>query len=74
MPVEQQWIRQVSRTAVADGIAKFVDLPYIVDMDNNNYQRDEHRVHLIVYHLVWTPSGVKAVLVNEIGAGLQNVD
>ncbi|NDJ52129.1 MAG: IS200/IS605 family transposase, partial [Chloroflexi bacterium] len=19
------------------------------------YQRDEHRVHLIVYHLIWTP-------------------
>jgi len=35
--LKQQWIRQVSRTAVADGIAKFVDLPYIVDMDNNNY-------------------------------------
>lgn len=20
-----------------------------------DYQRDEHRVHLIIYHLVWTP-------------------
>jgi len=30
------------------------------------YQRDEHRVHLIVYHLVWTPKRRKPVLVNEI--------
>lgn len=37
-------------------------------MENNklNYQRDEHRVHLIVYHLVWTTKRRKAVLVNEI--------
>lgn len=30
------------------------------------YQRDEHRVHLIVYHLVWTPKRRKAVLTGEI--------
>jgi putative transposase len=30
------------------------------------YQRDEHRVHLIVYHLVWTPKRRKAVLVGAI--------
>ncbi|MBA3533062.1 MAG: IS200/IS605 family transposase [Ardenticatenales bacterium] len=30
------------------------------------YQRDEHRVHLIVYHLVWTPKRRKAVLVGEV--------
>lgn len=37
-------------------------------MENNtlSYQRDEHRVHLIVYHLVWTPKRRKAVLVNAI--------
>ncbi len=37
-------------------------------MENNKsvYQRDEHRVHLIVYHLVWTPKRRKAVLVNAI--------
>jgi putative transposase len=37
-------------------------------MENNtlDYQRDEHRVHLIVYHLVWTPKRRKAVLVNAI--------
>lgn len=37
-------------------------------MENNklDYQRDEHRVHLIVYHLVWTPKRRKAVLVNNV--------
>jgi putative transposase len=30
------------------------------------YQRDEHRVHLIVYHLVWTPKRRKPVLTGEI--------
>ena len=33
-----------------------------------DYQRDEHRVHLIVYHLVWTPKRRKAVLVGEVAA------
>jgi putative transposase len=32
----------------------------------NEYQRDEHRVHLIVYHLVWTPKRRKAVLIGAI--------
>jgi len=32
------------------------------------YQRDEHRVHLIVYHLVWTPKRRKAVLTGNIAA------
>jgi len=31
------------------------------------YQRDEHRVRLIVYHLVWTPKRRKAVLTGAIG-------
>lgn len=30
------------------------------------YQRDEHRVHLIVYHLVWTPRRRKAVLIGDV--------
>lgn len=30
------------------------------------YQRDEHRVHLIVYHLIWTPKRRKAVLVGDV--------
>lgn len=31
-----------------------------------DYQRDEHRVHLIVYHLVWTPKRRKPILVGNI--------
>lgn len=30
------------------------------------YQRDEHRVHLIVYHLIWCPKRRKPVLVGAI--------
>lgn len=37
-----------------------------MENDKSNYQRDEHRVHLIVYHLVWTPKRRKAVLVDNI--------
>jgi len=35
---------------------------------NNNmkYNRDEHRVHLIIYHLIWCSKRRKPVLVNEI--------
>jgi putative transposase len=33
-----------------------------------DYQRDEHRVYLIVYHLVWTPKRRKPVLVGNIAA------
>ena len=31
-----------------------------------DYQRDEHRVHLIAYHLVWTPKRRKAVLIDNV--------
>ena len=30
------------------------------------YWRDEHRVHLIVYHLIWTPKRCKPVLVGQV--------
>ncbi|HEX6557755.1 MAG TPA: IS200/IS605 family transposase [Ktedonobacteraceae bacterium] len=30
------------------------------------YQRDEHHVHLIVYHLIWCPRRRKPVLVNQV--------
>ena len=32
------------------------------------YHRDEHRVHLIVYHLIWCPKRRKPVLVGDVGA------
>jgi putative transposase len=40
-----------------------VDRLYDIDME---HQRDEHRVHLIVYHLVWCPKRRKAVLVGGV--------
>jgi REP element-mobilizing transposase RayT len=33
------------------------------------YQRDEHRVHLIVYHLIWCPKRRKPVLTGKVAAG-----
>ena len=30
------------------------------------YQRDEHRVHLIVYHLIWCPKRRKPLLVGTV--------
>lgn len=41
---------------------------YSIDMDD---QRDEHRVHLIVYHLVWCPKRRKAVLGSTIAQDCQ---
>lgn len=34
----------------------------------NEYQRDEHRVHLSVYPLVWTPKRRKPVLTGQIAS------
>src|ERR1700757_920392 len=31
------------------------------------YQRDEHHVHLIIYHLIWCPRRRKPVLVHQVG-------
>jgi putative transposase len=31
-----------------------------------DYQRDEHRVHLIVYHLIWCPKRRKPVLTGPV--------
>jgi len=31
-----------------------------------DYRRDEHRVHLIVYHLIWIPKRRKPVLVDAV--------
>lgn len=35
-------------------------------MENNSYKRDEHRVYLIIYHLVWTPKRRKPVLTGNV--------
>lgn len=36
-----------------------------------DYQRDEHRVHLIVYHLIWCPKRRKPVLIGKIARDCQ---
>ena len=38
-----------------------------------DYQRDEHRVHLIVYHLIWCPKRRKPVLVGEVKTACQKL-
>jgi putative transposase len=38
-----------------------------------DYQRDEHRVHLVVYHLIWCPKRRKSVLVGDIQARCQQI-
>ncbi len=37
------------------------------------YQRDEHRVHLIVYHLIWCPRRRKPILVDKIKERCQHL-
>ena len=37
------------------------------------YQRDENRVHLILYHLVWTPKRRKAVLTGTIATDCRHL-
>jgi len=34
----------------------------------HEYRRDEHRVHLIIYHLIWCPRRRKPVLVGPVAA------
>jgi putative transposase len=36
------------------------------------YQRDEHRVHLIVYHLIWCPKRRKPVLTGQVAKECQH--
>ena len=36
------------------------------DTNRMAYQRDEHRVHLIVYHLIWCPKRRKAILTGPL--------
>src|SRR2546430_719167 len=38
-----------------------------------DYQRDEHRVHLIVYHLIWCPKRRKAILTGALKERLERL-
>ena len=40
-----------------------VECLYALDM---GYRRDEHRIHLVVYHLIWCPKRRKPVLVGDV--------
>jgi putative transposase len=42
-------------------------------MSNIDYIRDEHRVHLIIYHLIWCTKRRKPVLVKEIKSDCENL-
>jgi len=42
-------------------------------MEYMEYVRDEHRLHLIVYHLVWCPKRRKAVLGGAIAKDCQSL-
>lgn len=48
------------------GWTRFVDYSILVYMEINSYKRDEHRVYLIIYHLVWTPKRRKPVLTGNV--------
>ena len=37
----------------------------------NDYQRDENRIYLIMYHLVWTPKRRKPILTDSIASDCQ---
>lgn len=38
-----------------------------------DYQRDEHRVHLLLLHLVWTPKRRKPVLVGDVAKDCREI-
>jgi putative transposase len=51
---------------------------YIISMETTEkgrfkYQRDEHRVHLIVYHLIWCPKRRKPILVGNLRDRCQEI-
>ena len=48
-----------------------LNIVYISHMNTTSeqqlaYQRDEHRVHLILYHLIWCPKRRKPLLIGKI--------
>ena len=51
-------------------LAPFVDKCNNNDMGSTGYQHDEHRVYLILYHLIFCPKRRKKVLVGEVAADL----
>src|SRR2546425_2865766 len=60
-------------TSTLANLYKTVYSKTMQNTDKLEYQRDEHRVHLIVYHLIWCPRRRKAVLVGEIRERCQQI-
>lgn len=42
-------------------------------MDNREYWRDEHRVHLFVYHLIWCPKRRRKYLTGLVAADCDRI-
>ena len=59
---------------MALALANLSNIMYKLTMKQSlEYQRDEHRVHLIVYHLIWCPRRRKPVLVDEVKARCEHL-
>ncbi len=59
---------------MALALANLSNIMYELTMKQSlEYQRDEHRVHLIVYHLIWCPRRRKPVLVDEVKARCEHL-
>ena len=40
---------------------------------NREYKHDDHRVHLVLYHLIWCPKRRKSVLTGDIAKRLDQI-
>ena len=59
---------------MALALANLSNIRYKLTMKQSlEYQRDEHRVHLIVYHLLWCPRRRKPVLEDEVKARCEHL-
>ena len=66
-----QAVRRVSRWLEPLPLAILSKMVHIISMKTTDantmdYQRDEQRVHLIVYHLIWCPKWRKAMLTGSL--------
>ena len=69
--IHPTWIGRFLRGFSQKPVDSLSTLLYIIYVKTTNkgqleYQRDEHRVHLIVYHLIWCPKRRKPILVGKL--------
>ena len=50
-----------------------VEVRYTINMASASYQHNEHRVHLVMYHLIFCPKRRKKVLVGDVGRDLDTL-